>query len=45
MAREMMQLTSWNLANEKYADERFWLTGKMLRFRSFHGNMNDLIQP
>ena len=46
MARERLQLTSWawNLASEKYIDERFWLTGKMWRFRSFHGNMNDWIQ-
>ena len=36
MAREGLQLTSWNLASEKYTDERFW---------SFHGNMNDWIQP
>ena len=41
MARERLQLTSWNLASEKYTDERFWLTGKIWRFRSFHGNMND----
>ena len=33
------------LASEKYTDERFWLTGKMWRFRCFHGNMNDWIQP
>ena len=45
MARERLQLTSWNLASEKYTDERFWLTGKIWRFRSFHGNMNDWIQP
>ena len=45
MARERLQLTSWNLESEKYTDERFWLTGKMWRFRSFHGNMNDWIQP
>ena len=45
MAREKLQLTSWNLASEKYTDERFLLTGKMWRFRSFHGNMNDWIQP
>ena len=45
MARERLQLTSWNLASEKYTDERFWLTGKMWRFHSFHGNMNDWIQP
>ena len=45
MARERLQLTSWNLASEKYTDERFWLTGKTWRFRSFHGNMNDWIQP
>ena len=25
--------------------ERFWLTGKIWRFHSFHGNMNDWIQP
>ena len=30
---------------KKYADERFWLTGKIWRFCSFHGNMNDWIQP
>ena len=45
MARERLQLTSWNLASEKYTDERFWLTGNIGRFRSFHGNMNDWIQP
>ena len=45
MARERLQLTDWNLVNEKYTDERFWLTGKMWRFQSFHGNMNDWIQP
>jgi len=45
MAREGLQLTSWNLADEKYTDERFWLTGKIWHFRSFHGNMNDWIQP
>ena len=44
MARERLQLTSWNLASEKYTDERFWLTGKIWRFRSFHGNMNNWIQ-
>ena len=45
MAREGLQPTSWNLAVEKYTDERFWLTGKIWHFRSFHGNMNDWIQP
>ena len=45
MARGRLQLTSWNLASEKCTDERFWLTGKIWRFRSFHGNMNDWIQP
>ena len=45
MAREKLQLTGWHLASEKYTDKRFWLTGKIWRFRSFHGNMNDLIQP
>ena len=45
MARGRLQLTSWNLASEKYTDERFWLTGKIWRFHSFHGNMNDWIQP
>ena len=45
MARERLQLTSWNLASENYTDERFWLTGKTWRCRSFHGNMNDWIQP
>ena len=44
MARERLQLTSWNLASEKYTDERFWVTGKIWCFRSFHGNMNDWIQ-
>ena len=44
MASEGLQLTSWNLASEKYTDERFWLTGKIWHFRSFHGNMNDWIQ-
>ena len=44
MARERFQLTSWNLAREKYTDERFWVTGKIWFFRSFHGNMNDWIQ-
>ena len=32
MAREGLQLTSWNLASEKYTDERFWLTGKVVVF-------------
>ena len=45
MTIERLQLTNWNLASEKYTDERFWLTGKIWRFRSFHGNMNDWIQP
>ena len=45
MARERLELTSWNLASEEYTDERFWLTGKISSFRSFHGNMNDWIQP
>ena len=45
MARERLQLTSWNLASKKYTDDRFWLTGKIWRFRCFHGNMNDWIQP
>ena len=45
MARERLQLTSWNLAIEKYTDERFWLTAKMWRFCSFRGNMKDWIQP
>ena len=45
IAREGSQLTSWNLAYEKYTDERFWLTGKIWHFRSFHGNMNDWLQP
>ena len=41
MVRERLQITSWDLASEKYTDERFWLTVKMWRFRSFHGNMKD----
>ena len=41
MARERLLLTSLNLAGEKYTNERFWLTGKIWRFRGFHGNMND----
>ena len=45
MTRERLQLTSWTLASEKYTDEGFWLTSKMLCFRRFHGNMNDWIQP
>ena len=45
MARERLLLTSWKLASEKCTDERFWLTGKNWRFPSFHGNMNDWIQP
>ena len=45
MAGERLQLSSRNLASEKYNGERFWLTGKIWRFRSFHGNMNDWIQP
>ena len=45
MAREGLQLTSWNLASKKYTDEKFWLTGKIWLFRSFHGNMNDWTQP
>ena len=44
IARERLQVTSWNLASEKYTDEKFWLTAKIWRFRSFHGNMNDWIQ-
>ena len=40
-AREGLHLTSWNLASEKYTDERFWLTGKIWHFHSFHGNMNN----
>ena len=44
-ARERLQLTSWNLASKKYTDERVWLTGQMWRFRGFHGNMNDWMQP
>ena len=24
IARDRLQLTSWNLASEKYTDERFW---------------------
>ena len=44
MAREGLQLTSWNLASGNYIDERFWLTGKIWHFCSFHGNMNDWIQ-
>ena len=44
MARERLQLTSWNSASEKYTDERFWLTGKICRFRSFHGNMNTTLK-
>ena len=44
MARERLQLTSWNLASEKYTDEKFWLTAKIWRFRSFDGKMNDWIQ-
>ena len=45
MARERLQLESWNLASEKYTNQRFWLTGKIWLFHSFHGNMNDWIQP
>ena len=45
VARERLQLTSWNLASEKYTDERLWLTGKMWHFCCFHGNMNEWIQP
>ena len=45
MARERLQLTGWNLASEKYTDKKFSLTDKIWRFRSFHGNMNDWIQP
>ena len=45
MATERLQLTSWNLAIEKYTDERSWLTDKMWRLWSCHGNMNDWIQP
>ena len=37
-----MPVTSWNLASEKYTDERFWLTGEIWHFRSFHGNMNKI---
>ena len=44
MTRERLQLTSWNLASEKYTDEKFWLTAKIWRFRSFDGKMNDWIQ-
>ena len=42
MAREGFQLTSWNLASDKYTDKWFWLTGKISRFRSFHGNMKTI---
>ena len=28
MAREGLQVTSWNLASEKYTDEKFWLKVK-----------------
>ena len=45
MTRGRLQLTSWNLASEKFTDEKFRLTGKMWRFRHFHGNMNAWIQP
>ena len=45
MARERLQLTTRNLASEKYTDRKFWMTSKMWRFRSFHGNMSDWIQP
>ena len=45
MARERFLVTSWNVASEKCTDKRFWLTGKSWHFRSFHGNMNDWIQP
>ena len=45
MARKRLQLTSWNLEREKYTDETFWLTGKIWRFCSFHGNMDDWLQP
>ena len=45
MARERLQLTCWNLASEKYTDEKFWLTGKIWPFPSFHGNINNWIQP
>ena len=45
MARERLQVTSWNLASEKYTNEKFSLAGKIWRFRSFHDNMNDWIQP
>ena len=45
MARERLQFTSWNVAKETYTHKRLWLAGKMCRFRSFHGNMNDWIQP
>ena len=34
-----------SFASEKYTDEIFWLMSKMWRFRSFHGNMSDWIQP
>ena len=29
MARERLQLTSWNLASEKYIDKRFWPPAKL----------------
>ena len=45
MTREGLQLKSWNLASEKYTDERFWLADKSWHFRRFHGNMDDWIQP
>ena len=41
MTRERLQSTSWNLGSEKYTGERLRLTGKIWRFRSFHGIMND----
>ena len=45
MTREGLQLKSWNLASEKYTDERFLLAGKSWHFRRFYGNMDDWIQP
>ena len=31
MARGRLQLTSWNLAGEKYTDERFWFFSRELK--------------
>ena len=37
-----LQAETWQV---KSTDESLWLTGKIWRFRSFHGKINDWMQP